>query len=70
MKKVWMLTLLAAMAVGMSGCGCWRPFAGWFNRGDNCGPPPCPPGGAAVPYATGSPVILGGPAEAGPVYGQ
>ncbi len=69
MRKIWMLTLLALAALGMSGCGCTRPFASWFNRGDNCGPPPCNTGGGG-PYATGSPIIMGGPVESGPVYGQ
>lgn len=71
MKKIWMLTLLALAALSMSGCGCNRPFLNWFNRSsDNCGPPPCNTG-AGMPYAAGSPVMLG-PVETGPAaaYGQ
>lgn len=70
MKKIWILTLLALAAISLSGCSSCGGglFGNWFNRGSNCGPPPCNTG--AVPYTTGSPVILGGPAEGGPVYGQ
>lgn len=67
MKKIWILTLLAAAAVSLSGCSSCGGglFRNWFNRGDNCGPPPCAAHvGPAVPYAAGSPVVL----EAGPQF--
>lgn len=72
MKNIWILTLLAIVACTLSGCSSCGGglFGNWFNRGSNCcPPPPCPPGGGGIPYAAGQPVILGGPAEAGPVYG-
>jgi hypothetical protein len=71
MKNAWILLLLAVVACTLSGCnGCGGLFRNWFNRGSNCCPPPsCPPGAAAAPYSTGAPVILGAPAEGGPVYG-
>lgn len=67
MKKVWILTLLAAAAVSLSGCSSCGGglFGNWFNRGSNCGPPPCA-ANAGPPVYSGSPVMLA--PEAGPAY--
>lgn len=71
MKKIWILTLLAMAAVSLSGCsscGGGGLFGNLFNRGDNCGPPPCASNGGGGPvYSSGSPVMLA-PAEAGPAF--
>ena len=72
MKKIWILTLLAMAAVSLSGCSSCGSggglFRNWFNRGDNCGPPPCASNvGGGAPYGVGSPVMLA-PAEAGPAF--
>ncbi|MCI0357638.1 MAG: hypothetical protein L0211_04020 [Planctomycetaceae bacterium] len=67
MKKAILLTLAALVVASLTGCHLCR---GWFNRGDDCAPPPaaCPPG---VPRATmmipSSPQILPGPIEVAPV---
>ena len=55
MKKILAITILSLVALSLSGCGCSRPFANWFNRGSSCAPPdPCAPratlfGGGQVP---------------------
>jgi hypothetical protein len=71
MKKAILLTVAAMLIASLSGCHtCRNMFGGWFNRGDDCAPPPaaCPPG---VPRATmmipSSPQILPGPIEVAPV---
>jgi len=68
MKKIWILTLLAVAAVSLSGCSSCggRGLFGWFNRGDNCGPPPCAANVGSPVYSAGSPVMI--PAEAGPAF--
>ena len=69
MKKVWILTLLAVAAVSLSGCSSCGGglFGNWFNRGSNCGPPPCASNVGPPVYSAGSPVMLA--PEAGPAYG-
>ncbi len=70
MKKAILLTVAAVLIASLSGCHWCRNMGGWFNRGDDCEPPPaaCPPG---VPRATmmipSSPQILPGPIEVAPV---
>lgn len=69
MKKAILLTAAALVLTSLSGCH-WCRMGSWFNRGDDCAPPPaaCPPG---VPRATmmipTSPQILPGPIEVAPV---
>jgi hypothetical protein len=70
MKKAILLMVAALVVSSLTGCQCCRDWCGgWFNRGDNCAPPPsaCPPG---VPRATmmipSSPQILPSPIEIGP----
>ena len=36
MKRFLAVTVLAVVVLGMSGCGCNRPFMSLFNRGDKC----------------------------------
>lgn len=69
MKRVWILTLLALAAVSLNGCSSCGGglFGNWFNRGSNCGPPPCAAHGPTM-IGAGSPVIIGAPPEAGPIY--
>ena len=57
MKKIWILTLLAVVAVGLSGCSSCGGglFGNWFNRGDNCAPPPCSANVGPPVYSQGSP---------------
>jgi hypothetical protein len=68
MKKAILLTAAALVLASLSGCH-WCRWD-WFNRGDECAPPPaaCPPG---VPRATmmipTSPQILPGPIDVAPV---
>ena len=68
MKKVWILTLLAVAAVSLSGCSSCGGglFGNWFNRGSNCGPPPCASNVGPPVYSAGSTVMLA--PEAGPAY--
>jgi hypothetical protein len=68
MKKIWILTLLAVVAVGLSGCSSCGGglFGNWFNRGDNCAPPPCSANVGPPAYSAGSPVMLA--PEGGPAY--
>ena len=65
MRKIFAIIALSLLALSLSGCGCNRPFANWFNRGGSCAPvDPCangpratlfgggqiPPGVEMVPY--------------------
>lgn len=66
MRKILVVAALSLVALSLSGCGCNRPFANWFNRGASCAPvDPCangapratlfgggqiPPGVEVVPY--------------------
>jgi hypothetical protein len=51
MRKILFMTVLTTVAIALSGCGCNRPFARWFNRGDPCDVDPCAPAGI-LPRAT------------------
>ena len=70
-KKLFILSVLALIAVNAAGCSRCRQMAGgWFNRGDRCNvcpPPDCPPG---MPRATmmmpGTPQVMPGPIEVAP----
>ena len=64
MRKMIAIAALSLVALGLSGCGCSRPFANLWNRGGSCAPDPCatgpraalfgggqiPPGVEVVPY--------------------
>ncbi|WP_254513262.1 YgdI/YgdR family lipoprotein [Anatilimnocola floriformis] len=70
MKKIWILSLLALAAVSLSGCsscGNRGLFGGLFNwnRGSDCGPPPCASNVGPPVYSAGSPVMM---AEPGPGF--
>jgi hypothetical protein len=67
MQKMILMIALSVAALSLSGCGCSRPFASWFNRGGSCAPvDPCagapratlfgggqiPPGVEVTPYPT------------------
>jgi hypothetical protein len=75
MKKVFALAALAVLLASANGCSSCRSSGwGWFNRGDNCGPPPCAPSGCATSgwqqrnYVPGAqPMVLPGPIEVAPL---
>ena len=50
MRMIFAIAVVTLMAVPLSGCGCNRPFANWFNRGDRCDVDPCATG--VLPRAT------------------
>ncbi|ADB16217.1 hypothetical protein Psta_1542 [Pirellula staleyi DSM 6068] len=69
MKRLFLLASMAIIALGVSGCGCNRPFMSLFSRGDNCAPA-CEPGfgpRATTMYAPSAPQVLPGPIEVTPV---
>lgn len=51
MRTILTITILTLASLSLAGCGCNRPFARWFNRGDPCDVDPCAPGGI-LPRAT------------------
>lgn len=54
MRKILAIAALSLVALSLSGCGCNRPFANWFNRGSSCAPvDPCATGPRATLFGGG-----------------
>ena len=70
MRKILVMTVLTAVALAMSGCGCNRPFRRWFNRGDPCEVETCPPGGIMPRATVNYPATIPPGAEILPVPGN
>lgn len=69
MRKLTWLVAVVVVASTLAGCSCRRPFANWFNRGDDCNEvePDCVPGmprGAMM--IPSSPQMMPGPIEIAP----
>lgn len=69
MRKLTLFVAAVVVASSLAGCSCRRPFANWFNRGDDCNDvePGCVPG---VPQGAmmipSSPQMMPGPIEIAP----